>query len=46
MPTVSPQAAAIIDGLRTSGTGGDLSSILNRIVCEEVGSRLIGLAQR
>jgi hypothetical protein len=31
---VSPQAAAIIDGLRTSGTGGDLSSILNEIVVE------------
>jgi hypothetical protein len=34
MPPVSPQAAAIIDGLRTSGTGGDLSSILNEIVVE------------
>jgi hypothetical protein len=31
---VSPQAAAIIDGLRTSGIGGDLSSILNEIVVE------------
>ena len=31
---VSPQAAAIIDGLGTSGTGGDLSSILNEIVVE------------
>jgi hypothetical protein len=31
---VSPQAVAIIDGLRTSGTGGDLSSILNEIVVE------------
>jgi len=31
---VSPQAAAIIDGRRASGTGGDLSSILNEIVVE------------
>jgi hypothetical protein len=31
---VSPEAAAIIDGMRTSGMGGDLSSILNEIVVE------------
>jgi hypothetical protein len=30
----SKQAAAIIDGLRTSRAGGDFSSILNRIVAE------------
>jgi hypothetical protein len=31
---VSPEAAAIIDGLRTDCMGGDLSSILNEIVVE------------
>ena len=30
----APDAAAIIDGLRTPGVGGDISSILNKIVVE------------
>ena len=38
---VSPQAAAIIDGLGTSGTGGDLSSILNEIAVEFAGCWVI-----
>src|SRR5713101_7225328 len=31
---VAPEAAAVIDGLRTRSTGGDISSILNKIVVE------------
>ena len=30
----APDAAAIIDGLRTPGVGGDISSILNKIAVE------------
>jgi hypothetical protein len=31
---VAPEAAAIIDGLRSSSMGGDISSILNKLVVE------------
>src|SRR5262245_17928964 len=36
---VSPEAAEIIDGVRTLGGGGDISSILNKIVVEWVAFR-------
>lgn len=36
---VSPEAAAIIDGLRRAGPGGDASSIINRIVIEWAASQ-------